>query len=360
MIPETEKLLLSKRNHLTFYDNAEISSGSVYEFVNSSCQHSNTGEWMIDLKEAEKIELIVLMDNYSDVLLPSSQRLKRFLPIREGKFAAPLFAEHGFSLLVRLFENKKAHSLLLDAGWSEDGVVHNLKKLDVDIAEVETIILSHGHMDHHGALHNILALKGGPVSIIAHPDAFLKGRFVVLPDGEKVTFPAPDEALLRDRGAHIIKNKSPYLIASDLALVSGEIERTTGFEKGLPNAFLEREGNIENDHILDDQALIIHLKQKGLVVISGCAHAGIINTVTHARKITGVNKVYGVMGGFHLTGPAFEPIIGETIKELKAVDPEVILPMHCTGWKATVEIAQHLPRQFVLSSVGTTLTLGAD
>ncbi|MCD6353498.1 MAG: MBL fold metallo-hydrolase, partial [Proteobacteria bacterium] len=106
-----------------------------------------------------------------------------------------------------------------------------------------------------------------------------------------------------------------------------------------------------------DQALVIHLKGKGLVIISGCSHSGIINIIHYARKITGVTRVYGVMGGFHLTGPAFEPIIGETIEKLKAINPAIIFPMHCTGWKATTEIAEQMPRQFVLSSVGTTLTL---
>jgi 7,8-dihydropterin-6-yl-methyl-4-(beta-D-ribofuranosyl)aminobenzene 5'-phosphate synthase len=125
----------------------------------------------------------------------------------------------------------------------------------------------------------------------------------------------------------------------------------------MPNACLERNGKIEYDPILDDQGIVIHVKGKGLVVVSGCAHAGIINTIYHARNISEVNNVYAVLGGFHLSGPLFEPIISRTIEELKKIDPQIIVPMHCTGWKAINELAKEMPQQFVLNSVGTRFVL---
>jgi 7,8-dihydropterin-6-yl-methyl-4-(beta-D-ribofuranosyl)aminobenzene 5'-phosphate synthase len=121
----------------------------------------------------------------------------------------------------------------------------------------------------------------------------------------------------------------------------------------MPNACLERDGKIELDPILDDQGIVIHVKGKGLVVVSGCAHAGIINTIYHAQNISKVNRVYAILGGFHLSGPLFEPIIGRTIEELKKIGPEIIVPMHCTGWMAINEFAKEMPAQFVLNSVGT-------
>ena len=101
---------------------------------------------------------------------------------------------------------------------------------------------------------------------------------------------------------------------------------------------------------------MINVKGKGLVVISGCAHAGIINTVEYARKITGVDTVHAVIGGFHLTGPFFEPVIQPTIDAMKEIGPEYVIPLHCTGWKAMNRFAEEMPGQFILNTVGTTYT----
>ena len=306
---------------------------------------------------AEKIEVVTLIDNYVDVLIPSHQKVVREPHYRNGTVAPPLVAEHGLSLLVRVFQNGHAHTLLLDAGWSETGVQYNMAELGIPVSEIEGIILSHGHMDHHGGLKALLRQRTAPVPVITHPDVFLKNRYIVSSQGDKIAFPLLDKDSLKRLGAQVIDNKEPYFLVSDLVLVSGEIERITDFEKGLPNAYVEKDGKIERDRILDDQALIVHLKNKGLVIITGCSHAGIINTIYYAQKITGVLSVHAVIGGFHLSGASFEPIIGKTLEQLKAIDPEIICPMHCTGWQATKKIAEHMPSQFVLSSVGTTMTL---
>ena len=134
------------------------------------------------------------------------------------------------------------HSVLLDAGWSETGVQPIWQELGIPISEIEGIILSHGHMDHHGGLKALLRQRNSAVPVIAHPDAFLKNRYLLSTQGQKVTFPVLDEVSLSDLGAQVIRNRSPYVLASDLVLVSGEIERTTDFEKGLPNAYAERDG----------------------------------------------------------------------------------------------------------------------
>ena len=202
----------------------------------------------------------------------------------------------------------------------------------------------------------ILKIKKG-MPLVLHPDAFTAPRGLILPDGRMVKFPALDEQSLIEAGADLIKTKSPYLLASGLVASTGEIRRVTDFEKGMPNACLERNGKIEHDPILDDQGIVIHVKGKGLVVVSGCGHAGIISTIYQAQNITKIDKVYAILGGFHLTGPLFEPIVGRTVEELKKIAPEIIVPMHCTGWKAINEIAEEMPDQFVLDSVGTRLLL---
>ena len=137
-------------------------------------------------------------------------------------------------------------------------------------------------------------------------------------------------------------------------LVTGEVERVTDFEKGFPWAEAKIDGGWVLDPFHDDQGVAVKVKGKGLIVIGGCSHAGIINTVKQAQRMARTEAVYAVLGGFHLTGPVFDPIIGPTIEEMKKISPEYVVPMHCTGWKAINQFAREMPRQFLLNSVGTT------
>ncbi len=306
----------------------------------------------MDLKKSDRIEITVLMDNYSDVLIPSGEHVERPPLARESMIAEPVIAEHGLSLFIKVFKGDQDRCLLMDAGWTAMGLIHNIEVLKIDLAGIEAFVLSHGHMDHFGGLGKILELCPPKIPLILHPDALLDIRFLRLPDGKKVYFPSLDESSLTEAGASLIKTSSPLLLVSGQVVTTGEVERVSAFEKGLPDAYLERDGKIESDLIRDDQSLIMHLEGRGLVVVSGCAHSGIINTVRHARKITGIDRIYAVVGGFHLSGPHFEPIINETIRELKEIDPAIVIPMHCTGFKATAEIFREMNDQFILSSVG--------
>ena len=296
------------------------------------------------------------MDNYTDSLLESTNTVKRPRLAVGGRLSQMPLAEHGLSMLIEVFRGSEKHTVLFDAGQSEIAVPFNLRLLNIDVKEIEAIVLSHGHTDHFGALLEILRAKGS-TPLVLHHDAFTAPRGLRLRDGRMLKFSALDEQSLTRAGAELVKTKYPHLLASRLAATTGEIKRITDFEKGMPNACLERNGKIEHDPILDDQAVLIHLKGKGLVVVSGCCHAGIINTIYHAQGMTKIDKVYAVLGGFHLSGPLFEPIIGRTITELKRIGPEVIVPMHCTGWRAMNEFAKQMPEQFVLNSVGTRFIL---
>lgn len=311
------------------------------------------------VKEVDRVEVLSLMDNYVDLLLESNRFVTR--PARSKGQAIPtdtLVAEHGFSLLVTVFKGKEVHSVLLDTGYTATGVLHNADYLEVDLGQIETLVMSHRHMDHTGSLWPILKRLGRPLSLAIHPDAFLPSRYLLLPDGEKLRFPETLNRMdLEQAGVAIKETQEPLLIAGGMILVTGKIERTTGFEKGLPNAYIEQDGKLLKDPIRDDQGLVIHVKGKGLFVISGCAHAGIINTLLHAGKITGVDRLYAVIGGFHLSGPSFEPIIGETIEPLKKMNPRMVVPMHCTGWKAIRQFETAFPDAFVLNSVGSRYTL---
>ena len=312
---------------------------------------------MININLADKIEIIVLMDNYSDVLLTSTEKAQR-PPLAHGsKMAGPLICEHGLSLFVEVFKENRSHKIIMDGGWSETGVINNINALDIDISDVEAVVLSHGHMDHFGSFEKMSGMFSGKVPLILHPDALLTTRFLRIPDGREVRFPILNESSLEKAGYVPIKTRFPYLLASSMIATTGEIKRVTDFEKGMPGAFYEKNGEIKVDTIRDDLSLILNLKDKGLVIISGCAHSGIINTVRHIRKITGIDKVYAVIGGFHLSGPAFEPLIGTTVSEMKKINPEIVIPMHCTGFKATQSFAQNMPDQFIPSSVGVKISL---
>jgi 7,8-dihydropterin-6-yl-methyl-4-(beta-D-ribofuranosyl)aminobenzene 5'-phosphate synthase len=313
----------------------------------------------ISLNPVDRVEILTVLDNYVDVLLRSTDVARR--PVLAKGDTLPtdtLLSEHGLSLLITVYQGQEKQVVLFDTGYSSVGLLHNLGQLDVDLDLLETIVLSHGHMDHTGGLYPLLDQIAQPVMLVVHPEAFHSPRYFGLDDGRKLQFP---QTLVKDelagKGVTIVESKGPVPVAEDTILVTGEVERITGFEKGLPNAVMEKEGQLVKDPISDDQGLVIRLQDKWLVVISGCSHAGIVNTVFFAQKLAGIDQIHAVMGGFHLSGPIFEPIIERTISELKKLEPKVIVPMHCTGWEAIQRFSEEFPNSFVLNSVGTTITL---
>jgi 7,8-dihydropterin-6-yl-methyl-4-(beta-D-ribofuranosyl)aminobenzene 5'-phosphate synthase len=305
----------------------------------------------IFLRDADKVQITVLVDNYTDlVLLQSTDSVKR----PQVRPPAALLAEHGFSCFISVFSGPERHDVLLDAGVTTKTLFHNADVLNVNLGDVETVILSHGHFDHFGGLLAFFKETGKQISLVLHPDAFLERRLNIVPLGLEVDLPTLSEEDLKTAGALVQKHDGEVTLASDLILVSGEVKRRTEFEKGLPWAEAKIGTQWVHDPIRDDQGLCIKVRDKGLVVIGGCSHAGIINTVRHLQEKTGVEKVHAVLGGFHLTGPIFEPIIGPTIEEMKKIGPNFVVPAHCTGWNAMNRFAEAMPEQFVLNTVGTT------
>jgi len=298
------------------------------------------------LKEVDRVEIVTIIDNYVDVLLEDTDVVTRPPHAKGGEILTEaLLAEHGLSLLVTVYQGERKHTILFDTGYNKIGVPHNLGQLEVDIEGIEAIVLSHGHMDHTGSLYQLLDRIGKRIPLVVHPDALMAPRYLGLNDGSKLLFPQTlIKADLEARNIELLAKKTPSLLSDDRIMVTGEVERVTEFEKGMPNALMERDGKLEKDPISDDQALVINLKGKGLVVIGGCSHAGIINTILHARKMTGIEQVYAVLGGFHLSGASFEPIIEETINELKKMG-------------AIKRFSEEFPASFILNSVGSLYTL---
>jgi 7,8-dihydropterin-6-yl-methyl-4-(beta-D-ribofuranosyl)aminobenzene 5'-phosphate synthase len=336
---------------------------------------------MTVIHQIDSISITILMDNSTDFLLTSSSHAFRPQLIKDEKFILPPpVAEHGFSALIQISEfdqssNENSYKkFLFDTGVSENGVLHNANVFGIDIDKIDGIILSHGHFDHFAGLMNIIKRVSSSssklsntnyVNIFAHPDAFLR-RWEVMPDGKRAKCPILDELRIKESGAQKHKATSITILPSKespLLLITGQIPRETSFEKGYPFQYMEREDDGNNEKNLapdpmvkDDQAIVASIRDKGLVILTGCGHAGIINTINYAKKITGVDKVHAVMGGFHLPadGGIYEAAIEPTLYELQTADPTYIVPYHCTGWKATNKIIEFMPEKFIQSAVGTT------
>lgn len=305
------------------------------------------------LKEIDKAEVTCLVDNHVDLLLSNTQVAYR-PHVRESWFERPPIAEHGFSIAVTLEINGKKHRILFDSGQSPWTVSYNVDALNFDLSYCEAVILSHGHVDHAGGLLNIRKkMNAQSIPLIVHEYAFRK-RLFKFPDGKRLDLPTQNKSLLTQAGYLIVEKNSPSLWIHDSILVTGEIPRTNNFENGLPNHYSEVNGKIEPDPLIkDDQAIILKIKNKGLVIITGCGHSGIVNTLDYAQKLTGEDKIYAVIGGMHLTGGMFESIIPRTVDELEKRNPRFIIPCHCSGLKVVNEIATRIPTTLIQNSVGT-------
>jgi 7,8-dihydropterin-6-yl-methyl-4-(beta-D-ribofuranosyl)aminobenzene 5'-phosphate synthase len=320
------------------------------------------------INEVDKLEILTLQDNYVDLLAgDSGEILQRARPFKRRagtpgglEVSNSVLAEHGFSALVTATTPEGSRSMLFDFGFSDHGAAFNADALNVDLKGIEALALSHGHLDHVGGLKQLVDRVGRRgVELVLHPTAFRSPRYLKLPSGLKIALPSFTREKAWTAGVEVTETKSPYPLLGEGILFLGEIPRKTPFERGMPNAYYEDDGEERWDPIEDDTAIVAHVRGRGLVVLSGCAHAGIVNTVEYARETTGVDQVLAVMGGFHLTGPGFAGIIEPTTEALKAMDPTYVVPTHCTGREAILHVEQEMPDRFLLNMAGTKLSLSA-
>jgi 7,8-dihydropterin-6-yl-methyl-4-(beta-D-ribofuranosyl)aminobenzene 5'-phosphate synthase len=311
----------------------------------------------VNLMQVDSADVTILDDNYCDLLLAGSEIAQR-PPIRWDSFTSEsMRAEHGYALLLTIHRDGASASILYDAGLGRDTVQHNMDVLGLSAGDLRAVALSHGHADHHGGLEGIfqrIGRRGMP--LVLHPDVW-RERKIVFPTGVEMHLPPPSHNDLDREGVEIIEERGPSLLLDGMVLITGQVERVTGFEPGFPiQQARNAEGMWEPDiWVWDDQAVVCCVKGKGLLVLTSCSHAGVINVLLHARRITGVEEVYGLVGGMHLTGGLMEPLIPRTLTELATIAPRVVVPGHCTGWKATHELARQMPSAYIQSSVGTRL-----
>ena len=322
---------------------------------------------VVQLVPADSIEITTLVDNQIDALLPGDEQVRRHAWARARvhnpfidapSVADSLRAEHGFSALVTVTRGDERHTILFDLGVSPNGLIENMDRLEVAAADIEAVVLSHGHFDHTGGIEGLVRRLGRPaMPMILHPAAYTRRR-AAPPGVDPTPLPPPSRSALEGAGFELVEATDPSVLFADTVLVTGEVARTTPFERGFP--FFERtngSGWEAEPHLLDDQALVVNLRDRGLVILSGCGHSGIVNIVRHAQAVTGVSRVHAILGGFHLSGAYFEPVIAPTIDAFRGFDPAVIVPAHCTGYKPQMAIAAAFPEAYVHNAVGTSYLL---
>ncbi|HET9738528.1 MAG TPA: MBL fold metallo-hydrolase, partial [Solirubrobacteraceae bacterium] len=265
-----------------------------------------------------------------------------------------LRGEHGFSALVTVEKAGRVVRVLFDAGLTPDGLVENMRRLELDPRDIDVIVLSHGHWDHTTGMDGLVHRLGrANVPVLIHPD-FWSRRRLALPGREPVELPSTSKAALEGAGFEIVEQEQPSFLLDGSLLVTGEVDRTTDFEQGFPIHEAHRDGGWQPDPlILDDQALVASVRGRGLVVLTGCGHSGIVNILRYVRKLTGEDRVHAVIGGFHLSGPFFERVIEPTCDAFATFSPDYLVPCHCTGWRAIHAIAARFPDAFIQNSVGT-------
>jgi 7,8-dihydropterin-6-yl-methyl-4-(beta-D-ribofuranosyl)aminobenzene 5'-phosphate synthase len=300
----------------------------------------------IPLEPVDRLNVTILVDNFVDSTLRSSPGLSRH---RDRKIDQPLLAEHGLSLFLEITHQGVTDSFLLDTGSTSLTVGYNAEKLGINLRKLKGIFLSHNHKDHTTGLEDVLAITG-PVPVFIHPYGFYTKWVKSRPS-------RLDKNRLAELGAMWRAEEGPQPMAPFL-WTTGPIARTTDFEEiiGLSDRKVEKEGVMEEESFLDDGAVLMKVKGKGLVIVTGCAHSGIVNTIRHCQKLGGNDKIHAVIGGFHLTQAPPERLT-KTIQALKEKEIRCLAPSHCTGFEAMAAIRQACSESFVIPSVGTRIEL---
>ena len=323
----------------------------------------------IPLAPVDAMTVTTLVDNVADLLLadegpvtrsPITQATDPLIPARfteGGRTGDALRAEHGFSCLVTITKGDRTTRVLFDAGLTPDGLIENMRRLEISPQDIDIVVLSHGHWDHTTGMDGVVkALGRASMPVLIHPE-FWSRRRIALPGREPVELPTTSKYALEGAGFNVVENTQPSFLLDGSLLVTGEVDRTTDFEQGNPLFQAYRHGHWEPDPlILDDQALVANVRGKGLVLVTGCGHSGIVNILRYVQKLTGEDRIHAVIGGFHLSGAVFEKIIPPTVEAFDALAPDYLVPCHCTGWRAVHALAARFPDAFIQNCVGSRFT----
>ncbi|WBU37098.1 MBL fold metallo-hydrolase [Homoserinibacter sp. YIM 151385] len=313
------------------------------------------------MQACERVSITILVDNYIDMLMQNTPTIRRqgmpehFLPRR----GTPL-AENGISFLIRATTAGRTTTILFDAGMSGIPIIHNAGVLGVDLAEVDQVVLSHGHPDHFGGIYAALGAIGRRVPLVVHPSAF-HPRSIRRPDLMLQYFNrALTEAELVEAGAGVVAVREPLDLAPGIT-TSGEIPTTVDFEHEVPTGRMTiRDGHVHPDPIEDYLTLVLNVAGVGLVVLDPCGHSGVLSSLDHARTVGDGERLHGVLGGFHLGHAGItQEKIDQTVDGLIERELRLVSPMHCSGFRAQRAVAERMPEAFALMTAGAELVIEA-
>jgi 7,8-dihydropterin-6-yl-methyl-4-(beta-D-ribofuranosyl)aminobenzene 5'-phosphate synthase len=328
-----------------------------------------------DVPVVDRLRITIVTDSYYDMLAPNvSLPLGVEVERRRGNMSG----EHGLAMFIESERGDEAKAVMLDFGWTPEVYLGNLERLGLDVGRVEAFVVSHGHDDHYGGLMGLL--NGRREAMADQIPLYIGGDDALCqrwsgPAEQRVDRGRIDRDALHEKGVSVVQAESGAIVAGH-GFTSGVIERTS-IEETLPNTTVEvgagctgeqhqahftpdeLEGKFLFDHHWGEHATAYHVRDRGLVVTTSCGHAGLINSVRQAQKASGVEKVHAVLGGFHLS-PAAPDYVETVIDALVAeVDPDYVIPMHCTGANFSYIMSQKYPEKLIQSYVGTAIVFGA-
>ena len=333
----------------------------------------------IEVPTIDKLSVRVLVDSASDIFFkPQEASGVKTEPGRSANSLRPLHSEWGLSLLLEPQRGDAKRTFLLDYGWTPEVINGNMELLKIDPSKIDTLIMSHGHFDHWGGLMGFLdkhrkVLPADLTMYAGGEDNFCQRYNRVGQGGDLADYGMLDRRDLAKRDVKVVLCESPVVIG-DAAFTTGKIKRNS-IEKVLPNSMVEfklkdgagcnwshylpaeMEGKIVPDEHIHEHATCFNLKDKGLIVISSCGHVGIVNSVRQAMEVSGVSKVHAIMGGFHL-GPAQADYLTQVVAEIGKLNPDVLIPMHCSGLNFTQEAQRQMPGKVLTTTTGTRITFG--
>jgi 7,8-dihydropterin-6-yl-methyl-4-(beta-D-ribofuranosyl)aminobenzene 5'-phosphate synthase len=333
----------------------------------------------IQVPTIDRLSVRVLVDNTTDIFFkPQEISGVKIEAGRSANSLRPLHSEFGLSLLLEPQRGDQKRTFLLDYGWTPEAINSNIELLKIDPSKVDALIMSHGHFDHWGGLTGFLdkhrkVLPADLTLYAGGEDNFCQRYVRTAQGGDLSDFGMLDRRDLAKRDVKVVLCESPVVIA-EVAFTTGKIARNS-IEKVLPNTLVEfklkdgagcnwshylpaeMEGKIVPDEHIHEHATCFNLKDKGLIVISSCGHVGIVNSVRQAMEVSGVQKVHAIMGGFHL-GPAPADYLTQIVAEIGKLNPDVLIPMHCSGLNFTQEAQRQMPGKVMTTTTGTRITFG--
>jgi 7,8-dihydropterin-6-yl-methyl-4-(beta-D-ribofuranosyl)aminobenzene 5'-phosphate synthase len=327
----------------------------------------------------DRLAIRVVVDGYHDAIAKSTR--VGSVDVQRTGFAGltrSLHSEHGLSLHLESWRGSETRNLLLDFGFTAGALLNNLGILEIDSAALDGLILSHGHFDHFGGLvpflgHDRARMRPDLAIYAGGEDSFCY-RWIQPPGGQRLSFGVLDRRELAANHVRVVMAEKPTIVEGH-AFTTGYIPRA-GFEKVLPATRVEigvrdgagceashfsreeQEGKIVFDQFYGEHATCFNVRDRGLVVISSCGHAGLLNSIRQAQVVSGVRKVHAAVGGFHLS-PAPEAYIAQTVKALREIDPDYVIPMHCSGAGFIRMAEREMPEKLIVSYTGSRYVFGA-